>query len=135
MIMLNIDCFFWLKQSIKERVGPGECPVLDEDEYETSNSTTRELRRLLAREFLDNVLIPLLQEHDELHSLMNCFQKENPGPGSDFESGHVWGVAYEQVLIHEHLGKEGADEHSPYALLVRQVWDLLTRLETEKEDL
>jgi hypothetical protein len=86
-----------------------------------------------ATRFLDSVLIPTIRQgkhitEEKLNELIAQFKDDHPGPGDDFETGHIWGIAYKRALIYKCLAKKGSTDIPPDAEVIEQVLDLLTEL-------
>jgi hypothetical protein len=72
----------------------------------------REARNKLAERFLDEVLLPHIQDgsltnpHEEIPALHKAFQQENVGIGSDFGLNHTYAAAWQRDLVNECLAEK-----------------------------
>jgi hypothetical protein len=68
----------------------------DQDKFLPSHEV-REDRMILARRFLEEVLVPHIESETltavQILPLYKKFQKENAGSGSDFSLAHTWSIA------------------------------------------
>lgn len=99
----------------------------------TDDKDWEEARRRVATQFFDEVLVPAVEREEEitrerLEEMIASFQENNPGRESNFQPGHVLGVAFGQVLLNDVLLIQSG-EPPTNAPFVEQAWELLKKLD------
>jgi hypothetical protein len=101
--------------------------------YDEASEVTREERLKLAADFLEDVLLPAIERGEEIsegkfNRLVRRFKEAHSGPGSDFEIGHIWGMAYRRALVNKCLALKGSPKVPADAAALDKALDLLTEL-------
>ncbi len=80
------------------------------DTSELSTPKQRQERVALGTRFLDDVLLVgigrgTITTSEHIVEAFRNFQRENPGPGNDFELGHSWQIAFERDMRNDCLAQ------------------------------
>lgn len=107
--------------------------IEEKEMYGEVSGVTREERLQRAAEFLDNVLLPAIEKGEKIsekqfNRLVSQFKENHPGPGTDFEIGHIWGIVYKRALVNKCLARKKPQNIPTYAVALEKALDLLTEL-------
>ncbi len=94
------------------------------------------LRRIQAKDFLDNALLPELRRNADLAgeqvlSLLEAYRQAHPGPGNDFDLEMVIGRVLQILMTDNPAYIDRTGQPLPEIALYRQAWHTLLLTETD----